>query len=219
MPKISVGLVHDAVTNYLSGIGGTAAMQSDFEQVFAPATALDAAMPFAIRKVTGFSTGGASDHASFLAAGVPGIFWNQAGKANYNHTHHTQYDTYDAAISDYQKHSSIVLAVGAYGIANLDHLLSREKLLLPSGGNRRLLGVQLEEMKITDIEPGSVAQKAGAKLGDVIVSINGNKLADNGELRRAIQGGNPKMKMTVMREGKPLELDLDFTPAASQPAR
>jgi hypothetical protein len=217
MPKISVVLVHDGGTNYLSGIGGTAAMTSDFDQVFAPVKGLDAAMPFAIRKVNGFSTGGASDHASFLAAGVPGIFWGQAGKANYNHTHHTQFDTYDAAIADYQKHSSIVLAIGAYGIANLDHLVSREKLLLPRGAGRRMLGVQLDNLTITDLEPGGVAEKAGAKAGDMIVSINGNKITDGSEVRRAIQGGSPKIKMVVSRGGKAVELNLDFTAAATQP--
>jgi hypothetical protein len=29
-------------------------------------------------------------------------------------------------IPDYQKHSSVVTAVIAYGVANLDHLLSRD---------------------------------------------------------------------------------------------
>jgi carboxypeptidase Q len=219
MPKISVVLVHDGGTNYLSGISGTAAMQADFEQVFAPVKDLDAAMPFAIRKVNGFSTQGASDHASFLAAGVPGIFWGQAGKANYNHTHHTQFDTYDAAIPDYQKHSSIVLAIGAYGIANLDHLLSREKLLLPRGAGRRLLGVQLDNLTIADLEDGGVAQKAGAKNGDIIVSISGNKITDGTEVRRAIQGGSPKIKMIVSREGKEMELNLDFGEAQSPESR
>jgi hypothetical protein len=219
MPKISVVLVHDGGTNYLSGISGTAAMLADFESVFAPVKDLDSAMPFAIRKVNGFSAQGASDHASFLAAGVPGIFWGQAGKAIYNHTHHTQFDTYDAAIPDYQKHSSIVLAIGAYGIANLDHLLSRDKLLLARGTARRMLGVQLDNLTIADLEPDGVAQKAGAKTGDMIVSINGNKITDGTEVRRAIQGGSPKIKMMVMREGKELELSLDFGEPASPESR
>ena len=221
MPKISVVLVHDGGTNYLSGISGTAAMLDDFEKVFAPVKHLDSGMPFAIRKVNGFSPAGASDHASFLAAGVPGIFWGQAGKAVYNHTHHTQFDTYDAAIPEYQRHSSIVLAVGAYGIANLDHLLSREKLLLARGAGRRMLGVQLDNLTISDVEPDGVAQKAGAKTGDTIVSINGNRITDGTEVRRAIQGGSPKIKMVVTRAGKEVELNLDFgaaQPPESRPA-
>ena len=62
--------------------------------------------------------GGGSDHASFLGANVPGFFWGQrGGRAVYQHTHHTQFDTFDAAIPEYQVHSSLVVALGAYGIA------------------------------------------------------------------------------------------------------
>ena len=45
MPKISAVLVHDGGTNYLSGIGATEAMLSDFEQVFAPVKELDPKLP------------------------------------------------------------------------------------------------------------------------------------------------------------------------------
>src|SRR5262249_51217356 len=70
-------------------------------------------------------------HASFLAANVPAFFWRQAGTARYQRTHHTQHDTFDAANPDYQRHSSLVVAIAAYGIANLDHLFSRQKLRPP----------------------------------------------------------------------------------------
>src|SRR5262249_6921905 len=76
MPKTSAVLVHDGGTNYLSGIGGTEAMMSDFEQVFAPVKELDPKYPFEVRKVDGLR-GGGSDHASFLSANVPGFFWGQ----------------------------------------------------------------------------------------------------------------------------------------------
>ena len=128
MSRISAVLVHDGGTNYLSGIGATEAMLADFEKVFEPVKDLDPAYPFEVRKVAGLM-GGGSDHASFLGANVPGFFWGQrGGRAVYQHTHHTQFDTFDAAIPEYQVHSSLVVALGAYGIANLDHLLSREKL-------------------------------------------------------------------------------------------
>ena len=219
MPKISVVLVHDGGTNYLSGIGGTQAMQEDFQCVFEPMLKLDEKMPFTIRKVNGFSAQGASDHASFLAAGVPGIFWNQAGKAVYNHTHHTQYDTYDAAIPEYQKHSSIVLAVGAFGIANLDHLLSRENLLLRGGqgGSRRQLGVALDDLKVSDTDPGSIFDKAGGKVGDTLVSLNGTKIADRSDITRLLQAAPVKSKMIVSRDGKEVELTLDFPAPTTLP--
>ena len=215
MPKISAVLVHDGGTNYLSGIGGTEAMMADFEQVFAPIKELDPTYPFEVTKVVGLR-GGGSDHASFLSADVPGFFWRQAGKAVYNHTHHTQFDTYDAAVPEYQVHSSLVVALGAYGIADLDHLLSREKLRAPGGsGNRRSLGVQLEDMTVSEVIDEGVAQKGGIKEGDTLLKIDGTPIGDDTELRRVLQAGGPKKVVTVLRNGKELELKLDWEPAAT----
>ncbi len=218
MPKISAVLVHDGGTNYLSGIGGTEAMLGDLEQVFTPVKELDHDYPFAVRKVAGL-TGGGSDHASFLSANVPGFFWRQSGKARYQHTHHTQFDTFDAAVPEYQKHSSLVVALGAYGIANLDHLLSREKLRTPvARSNRRTLGVQLEELTVSEVLDDSVGQKGGIKEGDVIVKVNGTKVADRMALNGAIREGGPKKVLTVLRGGKEVELKLEWEPAAAPAA-
>ncbi len=218
-PKISAVLVHDGGTNYLSGIGATEAIFSDFEQVFAPIKELDSKYPFELRKVPGLF-GGGSDHASFLAANVPGFFWRQAGSARYQRTHHTQYDTFDAAVPDYQKHSSLVVALGAYGIANLDHLLSREKLRAPgSMGNRRTLGVQLDEMTVVEVEDGTAGQKGGLKEGDQILKVDGSKVADRMELGRALRTGGAKKVVTVLRGGKEVELNLSWDqPAAEKKA-
>ncbi len=225
MPKISAVLVHDMGTNYLSGIGGTEAMLSDLEQVFAPVKELDHDFPFAVRKVAGLS-GGGSDHASFLSANVPGFFWRQDGKAVYRHTHHTQFDTYDQAVPEYQKHSSLVIALGAYGIANLDHLLSREKLRAPGGGmaNRRMLGIQLEELTVSEVIDDGAAQKAGMKEGDTILKVDGTKVADRTEMTNALRAGGPKKVITVLRGGKEVELNVSWEPtpapaAAPAPAK
>jgi hypothetical protein len=213
MPKISAVLVHDGGTNYLSGIGATKAMRSDIEKAFAPVIGLDASMPFAIREVNGLR-GGGSDHASFLSAGVPGFFWGQAGKAVYSHTHHTQFDTYDAAVPEYQKHSALVAALGAVGIANLDNLLSREAMTAPGNappiGGRRLLGIQLDELTVTDVVEDGLADKAGIKAGDVIVKIDGKEIADREAMIAAMQGGGPNKKITVKRAGKEVEVQVTF---------
>ena len=50
----------------------------------------------------------------------------QRGRARYRTTHHTQYDTFDTVVPEYQEHSSIVIAIGTMGTANLDHLLPRD---------------------------------------------------------------------------------------------
>jgi carboxypeptidase Q len=216
MPKISAVLVHDGGTNYLSGIGATEAMMSDFEVVFTPVKDLDPQFPFEVRKVVGLS-GGGSDHASFLTANVPGFFWRQAGKAKYQRTHHTQYDTFDAAVPEYQKHSALVAAVSAYGIANLDHLLSREKLRAPRNqGNRRTLGVQLDELTVTEVEDDSAGHKAGMKEGDLIVKIDGAKLADRSDIARLLRAGSPSKVVTVLRAGKEVDLKISWEPAAAE---
>lgn len=131
MPKISAVLVHDGGTNYVAGIGGTKSMLEIFEKVFAPAKSLDPKAPFEIREVEQIRPAGGSDHVSFIQKGVPGFFWDQKGRATYRNTHHTQYDTYDVVVPEYQEHSSIVIALGAFGIAQLDELLPRDGVQPP----------------------------------------------------------------------------------------
>ncbi|MCH2180938.1 MAG: M20/M25/M40 family metallo-hydrolase [Mariniblastus sp.] len=124
--NISAVFVHDGGTNYVSGITCTAAMQPDFEQIFADVMQLDERTPFAISTIDTMRPRGGSDHVPFIAAGIPGFFWNQSGRATYRTTHHTQYDTFETVVPEYQKHSALVIAVGALGTANLDHLLPRD---------------------------------------------------------------------------------------------
>jgi len=47
---------------------------------------------------------------------------------NYQEIWHTERDTYDKSIPEYQEHAAIVTAVVVYGLANIDHLLSRDGL-------------------------------------------------------------------------------------------
>ena len=105
---VSAVFVHDGGTNYCSGIICTPAITQSMR------------------------ARGGSDHVSFIQAGVPGFFWKQAGRATYRTTHHTQFDTYDSVVPEYQEHSSLVIALGALGTANLDHLLSREGVQSPT---------------------------------------------------------------------------------------
>ncbi len=215
MARISAVLVHDGGTNYCSGITATPPMVKPFEEIFAPVTNLDPETPFKVRKVKGLS-GGGSDHASFLQAGVPGFFWSQKGRANYNHTHHTQFDTYDAAIPEYQKNSAIVIAVGALGIANLPELLSRENLRAPdSGGGGRRLGIQLaDDMSIEEVIEDGLAAKIGLVVGDRIVKIGDKPVADRDEMRAALLEGPVKTKVVVLRKAKEVEVAIEFPPDA-----
>lgn len=125
MKKVSGVLNHDVGTQYISSIKTLPYQRSDMEQIFAPVMKLNAEFPFRLEPVDSL-VGLGSDHASFNRVGVPGFIWGQSGElATYRDTHHTQLDTYDRAVPAYQEHSSIVVALAAYGIANLDHMLAR----------------------------------------------------------------------------------------------
>lgn len=126
MAKISAVFVHDLGSNYISSIRITKSMQDDFEKVLTPLMSLNREYPFSIEIVESVKKG-SSDHDSFIEEGVPGFLWRQSGRANYS-VGHTQRDTYEKAIAEYQEHSSIVVALTAYGVANLDHLISREDM-------------------------------------------------------------------------------------------
>ncbi len=215
----SACLVHDGGTNYLSGIAGMAEMHPQLQTVFEPVLSLSTEMPFKIRDIEAFTPIG-SDHEAFTAAGVPGFFWDQAGRANYTHTHHTQYDTYDAAIPEYQMHSSVVIAVAALGLANLPELLTRENMKVQRGfgggggrrGGGRMLGVTLGDDGVTigEVTADSVAAKAGLKAGDKILKIGDTAIAGQGDLRRALFGGDAKKSLTYERAGEQKTVEVSF---------
>lgn len=216
MKRISAVIVHDGGTNYVSGILATEAMLPAFETVFARAKTLDPRLPFAIRKVGGLPRGIGSDHDAFLAQGVPGFFWSQSRTADrgqtYSHEHHTQHDVYAAAIPEFQRHSAVVIALGAWGLANLDGLLSREGLTsAPTAESRRQLGVQCDDaMSVQSVVADSPAAKAGVKEGDVLLKLGGKPVGDVIELRKEIQLAPVKTTLSLRRDGKDLELPVEF---------
>jgi serine protease Do len=57
---------------------------------------------------------------------------------------------------------------------------------------------------VTEVEPDSPGAKAGLKIGDVITQVEGQKIADAGELQVLISGKKPgtKTELTVLRDGK-----------------
>jgi membrane-associated protease RseP (regulator of RpoE activity) len=220
LPQISAVLVHDGGTNYCAGIPATEPMMALFEPIFAPVTNLDPEIPFRVRKTKGLSPVG-SDNDAFLSAGVPGFFWDQRGTSNYNHVHHTQFDTYEEAIPQYQRNSAIVIAVGALGIANLPALLPRDGLRAPGGGfGGRRLGVQLDDdMRIDEVVDDSIAAKVHLLAGDKILKIGETPVADREELRVAMQESPTKSKVVVMRGTEVLEFEIEFPVDLDAPIR
>ena len=81
--------------------------------------------------VRAFKIMGSSDHAAFLKAGIPSFFYVQDGDSTVLYPAHTERDTYEAIVPRYLEHSATVIAVGALGVADLDHMLSRGRLAKP----------------------------------------------------------------------------------------
>jgi len=67
---------------------------------------------------------GGTDHLSFLAYGVPAFNFDQLTRG-YNHTHHSQSDTYDKAIPWDLEQASTVMAVSALELADLSGMIPR----------------------------------------------------------------------------------------------
>ena len=67
---------------------------------------------------------GGTDHLSFIPYGVPGWNFDQE-RRGYDHTHHSQVDTYDHAVPGDLRQASAVMAVTALELANLPLLLPR----------------------------------------------------------------------------------------------
>lgn len=219
LKKISGVFVHDGGTNYLSGIHATKSMVPLFEKIFKPVASLDEQMKFTIRQVRTLPRGIGSDHDAFLSAGVPGFFWIQSRLKdkgqNYSHEHHTQHDVYSAAIPEFQRHSSIVIAVAAWGVANLDDLLPRTEIRSGGGDQQRgrRLGIQGDDdMVITSVGEDSPAEKAGLQEGDRILKIGKTAVTDLESLRAAVQKAEKQTTVTIKRGGKEMELPVTFDP-------
>lgn len=99
-----------------------------------------------------------------------------------------------------------------------------EQILKDGKVRRGLLGVNIQNvtedvaksLELTDtkgvlvsnVRPGSSADKAGVKRGDIITAINGEKVEDGNALRNRVASTQPgtEIKLTVLREGKTEEL-------------
>lgn len=126
LEKISAVFVDDGGTNYQGGVTCTAEMAPMLREAFKPAMDAFPDLPMEIRIAARIPRGGGSDHAPFNGAGVPGFFWFETGKSDYNFVHHTQNDSYKMAIPEYLVQSSTNSAAAAYIIACAPTLLPRE---------------------------------------------------------------------------------------------
>jgi hypothetical protein len=205
--KISAVFVHDGGTNYLSGLRIPPEMRAQLEPALEPVTRLDEQLPFALTDAEGLLPGG-SDHSPFIAAGVPGFFWEQAGKSDYDHMHHTQFDTFETAVPEYQRHSALVVAITAWRVANLDERLDRTNSApLP----RRRLAAELTELEIRSVDKKGPARAAGLRVGDVVLACDGAPLENRRDLMRMLQDGGPEKTLHVRRGTTELDVVVDWS--------
>ena len=136
----------DKIVNYFnrdytpfltSGVTVPEAMYEDFLEVCRPLENAHPEFTFTVNKRQGTprprpTSASGSDHAYFAMEGVPTIGFNLSDPKGYNFSYdeiwHTERDTYNKSIPEYQEHSATCTAVVLYGLANLDHQLSREGL-------------------------------------------------------------------------------------------
>jgi carboxypeptidase Q len=117
--SIQAVLVLDNGTGAITGqaLQGRKDLEGLWRQLLAPVASLDAD---SVRDASKSGT----DHLSFLPYGVPGFNFDQLSRG-YNHTHHSQTDTYDKAVPGDLKQAAAVMAVTAWELANLPELLPR----------------------------------------------------------------------------------------------
>jgi hypothetical protein len=111
------------------------AMYADFVQICAPVSSIHPDIPFEVKETGPRAKPvrlGGTDASVFAIQGVPAISLDEDDVKGYNFNYreiwHTERDLYTKSIPEYQQHAATVLAIVGLGVANLDHLLSREGL-------------------------------------------------------------------------------------------
>jgi hypothetical protein len=215
LTRTSLALIHDGGGTALVGLGTNYTMMDDFEKVFGPVKDIDPSFPFRVDETEGLVNSGDSDHAPFLAGGVPGFFWEQSEKG-YERVHHTQFDVFESVDPAQEEHSALVVAVGAWGFAQLDHLLDRTDM---KAATRRLMRVSLDGTTVRSIEEGGRAAAAEWKEGDVILSIDGVEVKDRDAIGDLLQHGGGRKEIRLKRGDAIVESTLDWTDDAGEQER
>lgn len=131
--KISNMVNRDGGPTVPTNISVPDTMRADFELICEPINSINPDFPFEIikreprekpKKAWG------TDSGPFAVAGVPTIGPHNGDTKGYDFSYreiwHTERDLFNKSIKEYQEHAAVVTAIIVYGIANLDHLLSRE---------------------------------------------------------------------------------------------
>jgi len=96
-------------------------------------------------------------------------------------------------------------------------------LKIPSEGASKLGVTQGPGVVVYQVQPGSGADRAGLRQGDVITGLNGSTVNDPNSFRNLIAGTSPgtEVTLTVRRQGSETQVKVrldEFTPQAEQPS-
>ncbi len=138
LDKISNMFNRDGGPTVPTGISVSEAMWKEMENICEPLNAINLDFPFVMekrkpRKRPEKAWG--TDSGPFAVEGVPTMTFGTGDPKGYNFSYreiwHTERDLFNKSIAEYQEHTATVTAIVVYGVANLDHLLSREGYYLP----------------------------------------------------------------------------------------
>jgi len=93
--------------------------------------------------------GGGSDHASFVAAGVPAFSLSSLSWSYGSYTWHTNRDTYDKIVFDDVRSNAILTAILAYMASEDPAKTSRERIVLPLNSRTGAPGTWPQQNKAT----------------------------------------------------------------------
>lgn len=133
LPRISNMFNRDSGPLAPVSLSVTEAMWKDMEKICKPLNDINPDFPFELIKREAMEKpkkAWGTDSGPFAVAGVPTLSFGLEDVKGYNFSYreiwHTERDTYNMSIAEYQEHAAVVTAVVVYGMANLNHVLSRE---------------------------------------------------------------------------------------------
>jgi regulator of sigma E protease len=70
-------------------------------------------------------------------------------------------------------------------------------------------GIPVNEPRVGEVQPGSAAEKAGIKIGDLIAAIDGTKIETFSDIVKSVSfRGGEQLHVTIDRNGTPIELQI-----------
>jgi hypothetical protein len=138
LPKISNMFNRDGGPTVANSLSVPEAWIDDFEEICKPLIGINPDFPFTLKKGEPRSkpkVAWGTDSGPFAVEGVPTLTFGTEDTKGYNFNYgeiwHTERDLYNKSIPEYQEHTSIVTAIVVLGVANLNHLLSKNVFYLP----------------------------------------------------------------------------------------